>query len=324
MLMNFSKIEVQKGIWQYQKIAENIPKRYRITIGEGDTPLQKIQIGTQSVFVKREDLNPNKSFKDRTMVYMISKYVSEGIKNFSISSSGNAAISAGAICTQAKVRLDVFVSKKIVPYKNSRLVKLANQGYIVVHYSNTPKSDAIKWAKTNNSVNLRGSSDNSALVGSMSIAFELTQKLSSCDAIFLCVSSGANLVGIYNGLRESYYSSIDMREFKFPSFHIVQTTKINPMASSFDRDFVSTKTSLSDAISDRVAKRRTQVLEIVKATSGRGWVISDEELKKTKKSCQSSGVVIEGYNAYLSIAGFLKATRNGYDFECPLCLVTGI
>ena len=73
------------------------------------TPLQNIN----SIYFKREDLNPTGSAKDRALQQQLKKLLRLGYKNAVISSTGNAAISAAHFCHQEGINLTVFVSPKI-------------------------------------------------------------------------------------------------------------------------------------------------------------------------------------------------------------------
>jgi hypothetical protein len=61
--------------------------------------------------------------------------------------------------------------------------------------------------------------------------------------------------------------------------HLCQTVKIHPIASEFDKNYTGSKSSLADAITDRVMHRKDRLLDLLKEIQGSAWVISDEELK---------------------------------------------
>lgn len=323
-----------KGIWRYKNI-KGIKKEFMLTQEEGDTPLEQVLLSSpileEQILVKykREDLNPTGSFKDRSLAYQISYYKQKGEKTVLISSSGNAAISAVSYCKLAGINIHIFVSDNISKDKKKRLEVVQTYGDVntpnskeskaVIHYSLTPKSDAIKFAKENKLVNLRPSFDDSAIEGFKTLGYEIARIADVVDSIFIPCSSGTSTIGIFNGL-------VEMQEelnIKLPQIHIVQTTKVQPIAKEFDRNYFETKDSLADAIVDRVANRKEKVLEVVEKTKGSGWVISDEEIIEIKETLDKKDIQFSN-TAALSFAGIMKAIKNGAKFESPLAIISGL
>ena len=144
------------SIWKDPQLAKyNVLPSIQLTLGEGGTPLFEAFFDNYRVWLKNEMLNPNNSFKDRSLAYQISYYVSNGTRKFVISSSGNAAISAASyISLTSDAEIDVFVGFGISKNKQERLEQLKFDR-VRIHQGPKPKSDAIKFARKNNAVNLR-------------------------------------------------------------------------------------------------------------------------------------------------------------------------
>jgi len=269
------------------------------------TPVKKIE----NIYFKCEFLNPSGSVKDRGISHQIERLKAKGAKSAVISSSGNAAISAAFYCKQEGVKLKVFVSPKINPAK----LKILDDSGFNVEKTLRPISGAIKYSKENQAVNLRQSTDPEAILGFESIAYELEEQVSKIDALFLPISSGTTLVGIASGFKNLGFS---------PSFHIVQTEVIHPLAAFFDHDFKEKKGSLADAIVAKYTLREKEVLEIVRGSGGAGWVISDQEMIKARKWLNSFDLNCS-YEGAATLAAVWKAERKGYKYHRPVCLLTG-
>lgn len=308
------------SIWKYKQLNKLIDKSFQLTLNEGNTPLEKYEIEGEVVYIKREDKNPNGSFKDRSLALQISKLYSEGYKHLVISSSGNAAISAAAYCELAGIKLDIFVSKNIEKSKLQKLTAYSLQ-LITLHQSDRAKSDAIRFAKDNNIPNLRGSADNDAIIGFKTISYELYEQNPDIDAIFIPCSSGTSTIGIYQGYQDMKANGLKLTA---PALHICQTERIHPIAKELDQNYIESNDSLAPAISDRVAKRKTNVLNAIKETKGSGWVISDELLKTTKQIATEIIKDDISYNSLLSLAGYLKACSLGLKTKTPCLLFSGL
>ena len=307
------------SIWNYSQINKLIPKEKQLSLNEGNTPLSEIIIKKNKLLIKREDKNPNGSFKDRSLAYQISHFFQKGATHLTISSSGNAAISAANYCKLANIKLEIFISTKISIEKKIILEKLkSNQ--ITIHESKKAKSDAIKYAKQNKIPNLRGSVDKHAITGFKTIAYELYEQNKNIDAIFIPCSSGTSTIGIYNGYQDLFK---DNNQIKIPAFHIVQTERIHSFAKIFDKDFTKSTVSLANAISDRVGNRKEDVLKIINETNGFGWVISDFEIQKALKSTKSL-INNKSPNSHLSLSGFSKSKECGYNYNHPCLIFSGL
>ena len=286
------------SIWNSKLIDTSLSTK--LTLEEGNTPVEELEIEGVKALLKREDKNPNGSFKDRSIAYQLSKHISDGVKKFCISSSGNAAISAYAYSKLSDISLDIFVSSKLSAEKLSKLEGAK------LHISDNPKSDSIKFSNETAAFNLRGSVDDNAYIGYYSLAEEISEL--DIDSIFIPTSSGNAALGIHQGLKKLG---------KHIPIYIVQTTKVCPIASLYDKEFIKTETSVVTCITDRVCKRKDQIVSLIKDSCGSGIVISDEEILEVSKKYSLP------INSSISITGFSKALKKGYTIKRPLLVISG-
>ncbi|MBU0975453.1 MAG: pyridoxal-phosphate dependent enzyme [Patescibacteria group bacterium] len=317
---------------------KDVKPQFRLSLGEGNTPCTNCDklakhMGVKYVYLKREDLNPTGSFKDRSIAFQISAYLQSGKKDFVISSSGNAAISAIGYCRKANCNLHVYISDKI---PDEKLIRVFETAYIdeidftgirsgeikqitkldlTLNFTSRAKSDALKFSRKKGFVYLRGSTDDLAPVGYKTISYELVKQVKQIDAIFIPCSSGASTLGIYSG-----FYDVDK---PCPRLHIVQTTKIHPIASIYDQQYKKSETSLSSAISDRVALRKDQVSNIVTKSGGTGWVVNDDEIDEARRILNESCGIKTSYDSALSLAGFKKALLHNHNIKIPLLILSG-
>lgn len=320
------------SIWKYDQIKRNISEKDQLTLDEGGTPLEKIYLNskelglfgireseTQRVYLKLETENPNKSFKDRSLAYQISFYKSIGTKKLLISSSGNAAVSAASyVGLASEMQLAIFMSVHANPEKVKKVNELISKySNVAVNYSKKPKSEAMKFSNYGSYLNLRGSQDPNAVIGFKTISYELANQAPEADAVFVPCSSGTSTSGIYQGYRDL--------EQKPPQIHIAQTSKICPIAKEYDVIYEKAETSLADAIVDRVAHRKKEIMGIIDETNGFGWIIDDNLLETAVKFLQEkTGFANLTYNGVLSFAALLKAIKQKRRFEKPVCVISGI
>lgn len=266
------------------------------------TPLYNIKIPGSNggeIWAKLENQNPTGSHKDRSMALWVAYFEEQGARDLALSSSGNSAISAAKYCADRDIQLHAFLSPLA---EKEKIAKIEAHPNVSLHISKTPNKEAFRFAKERAIPNLRASRDDNALVGYMGIAFELMEQKFPIDNIFIPTSSGATLEGIYRGYK--FLENARPPKFaKIPSFFAVQTTKVYPIASYFDKDFIKEEKSMASAIVDRIAHRKDRVIEIIKETGGGGFVVSNKELEGARSALQD---LTFGWQSALALAGFLK------------------
>lgn len=295
------------GIWDNPLLGKfnELPKELKLSLGEGNTPLELVELpGRMALAVKDENKNPNGSFKDRSLAYQMSMYIDRGQRRFALSSSGNAAVSAAAFAEIAAVELDLFVSPLINPLKWQKIQKfVSGSANIHVHQSLHAKSDATQLVmQDKNIVNLRGSLDDLALPGFKTIAYELAEQYPEIDALFVPCSSGTSALAIMQGFKELG---------KKVAVYICQTEKVHAIAAELDPSYSESDTSLADAIGDRVAHRKDEVISALHECGGGGKVISDTALLTVRHELSKAGFDYS-FNSLLAFAGYFKLADNNY------------
>jgi len=273
------------------------------------------------VYLKREDLHVFGSHKGRSIPIMMKEYLKKGQNQFAISSSGNAAFSAGLFAKkhnqnnlENQIALDIYVGKKIGQEKYDRLASLVSSR-IQLFQTERPKQQALQ-AMAEGKINLRQSTDDLALIGYHELAKELI-KIPNLSAVFVPTSSGTTA----QALAEACLLFTQKTQI-----HVVQTTACHPIVSTMKNEQIpnSKSTSLASAIVDQVAHRKEKVLSAVKKTGGDGWIINEEEIKQAiELTLNSTGLKISP-NSALSVAGLRRAVASGWSWQGAIvCLITG-
>ena len=189
--------------WSYP-FHPSIKPDFQLDLGQGDTPLQEItetinsipeiNLGQNKIFLKREDLNPNGSFKDRALAYQVS-YIYQKKNNYAvISSSGNAAISLAAYAKLSNINAIILVSPQISENKLSQIIK--HKPFLIIKSKFAPRL-ANYISRRFKIPNLRPSKDDNAITGFESLGWEIFQQNPKCNSIFSFTTSGASLLGIF-------------------------------------------------------------------------------------------------------------------------------
>jgi len=273
------------------------------------------------LYFKREDLHPLMSHKGRSIPLMIDHYIKQGMSDFVISSSGNAALAAGLYIKKynqkhkTKLNINIFIGKKIDQHKLKLLKKIISKNIKIIQTKN-PKQSAFQMDKNNQAKLLRQSTDNTALLGYEKLAKELS-KIKNLSAVFVPTSSGTTAQGLYDGFKKIKLN---------PQIHIVQTTACHPIAINFSPTHCcnTTKKSIAGAIVDNIAHRKEIVVSDIKNSHGFGWIADDNQIEEMIKLVYKTEKIKLSPNSALSVVGLQQSLKNNWKFDGPVvCLITG-
>lgn len=304
--INLKKVEEEKGIWKYSNYLFPIASDFRLSLDEGNT---KEVFFDEEILLKREDMNPTGSLKDRGMAYLVSKAFSEGQKELVLSSSGNAAVSAAEYCRLAGIKLTTFVSTKINKLKLEEIKSRKAE----VFFSRRPVSDSIKFSKKNNLVNLRPSVSVFGQEGFQTIAFELLVNQGVIENLFVPVGSGVALIGVAEGFRKFGL---------LPKIHCCQPSAVCPISSLFDKNYLLEKENMADSLVTKYSPLKDKVAEIVRESGGFGWVIGNSEIIEAQRLLEKNKIKTSNEGA-LALAAIFKARKSGWRLGKTVCLLTG-
>lgn len=276
------------------------------------------------VWLKREDKHHYGSHKGRSIPLMINEYKRAGVRNFIVSSSGNAALAAlTTVATHNKnkaaspLTLKILIGNKIDKSKLAALKNITDDNTTIEQVEN-PKQTAFQLEKDNQGTWLRQSTDDKALLGYHDLAAELG-KIENLSAVFVPTSSGTTAQGLHEG-----FQALGIN----PEIHIVQTTSCHPIVDAVDptsyKLIPTTTPSLASAIVDQVAHRKEKVAEAIKNSHGFGWVATNEEIERAMKLAHDTAGIQISPNSALSLVGLAQAIKTGRTWTGPVvCVITG-
>lgn len=101
-------------LWRYEEVLPVRDRAFRVTLGEGFTPLVESSrfartLGVRRLWIKDEGQNPTGSFKDRGLCMAVSRAFELGARELAIPSAGNAAGSSAAYGAAAGLPVHVVV-----------------------------------------------------------------------------------------------------------------------------------------------------------------------------------------------------------------------
>lgn len=298
-------------IWRYAALyAPPVPPGAWLSLGEGWTPAVEVPglagaLGLERLVLKREDLNPTGSHKDRGLAFQMAVVRAE-LPEWSwvtISSSGNAAIAAAAYAALARLRLAAFISPATSPGKMAQLVQLGACVFV------TPQalSMAEALAVTRRIPNLRPSTHAHAVEGFQSIAWEIAETVAPVDALFTFASSATSFVALGRAFQRA--AEVTGQPWA-PALHAVQGTGAQPIAEVFDRRHLPSVRGRLGALGTRKTRRAGEAKRWILASGGSGWVMTDVEADAASALLYAHGIDTSLEGA-ASLAAAYRAARAG-------------
>ncbi len=115
--------ETANGIWAFSSLLP--PIKEHLSLGEGFTPLQKFRQLFSDLdilfYIKKENLNPTGSFRDRAAAIMVSHALSLGYSKILCASDGNLGASIAAYASAAGMQATCVVPSNILLGKYAQI-----------------------------------------------------------------------------------------------------------------------------------------------------------------------------------------------------------
>jgi len=261
---------MKTGIWKYADNLKTIDKEFQCSMNEGNTPI----IRYSDIYIKRDDLNPTGSYKDRGVAYRISKAKKNGEKTLVISSTGNFAISMSKYAEQFGIKIVAFVPINISKEKENILKDTAT----IINKVDKPILQALSYAEQNRVSYVRQSTDEGILEGFKTLMLEVLENNIKFENILFPVSSGTLLLSTYQILE-------DLDITTKPRLIAVQTTYNTYIAREFCQGYIkSLIPSIATSLNVKLRPQRfTDIIQAIKKTNGSAMVVNEKDIIKTKK-----------------------------------------
>ena len=104
-------------MWKFHRvlaISENLREWENITLGEGNTPLSKLDLDNNEILMKLEYSNPSQSYVDRCSAALVTKFKEENINKISLLDASPMVLSTAKYAKQAKITCELRLSASML------------------------------------------------------------------------------------------------------------------------------------------------------------------------------------------------------------------
>lgn len=298
------KIRSRKpSLWRYLEALPfdaNDDSWQTITMGEGFTPLVKIDPLRPMVFAKVDYMMPTLSFKDRGAAVLVAKAKSLGARHLVQDSSGNAGTSIAAYAARAGLRCTIFVPESTSPKKIKQIAGFGAQLCVTPGSREATAAAAKEFARKDGVFYASHVYNPFFYQGTKTYAFEIWEQLGTApDTLVLPVGNGTLVLGCFYGFSELLAAKqID----RIPKIIAVQSAQCDPLTRAFSNEcdaieMVVNQGTAAEGIAIAAPARGKQILAAVKASGGKIISIKESSLEPARKHLASRGYDVEPTSA---------------------------
>ena len=282
-----------------------------ITLGEIQTPI----LNFKNLSFKLDYFSPTFSYKDRGSKNLISYILSNKEKfndDLNEDSSGNAGASISAYGKNAGFNINIFVPE----YANaSKLNQIRAYGANIIKV-NGSRDDIQIEAQKHNGIYISHVLRPEFRDGIRTLAYEIFQQNEKMpDNIFVPVSAGTLLLGLYSGM-EHLYNSGEIS--KIPSIIAVQPDNISPLCSrinNIEYNADNNLTSIADALVSKKPLLANKMYNVIK-NYGKCISVSEDEIIKSRNDLALMGI----YTEYSSATVYAAYKKHNFNSKSLLVL----
>ncbi|MCX6169721.1 MAG: threonine synthase [Ignavibacteriales bacterium] len=309
----------ESTLWRYHEMLPIIDQQFKLSLGEGFTPLIKAsrlgkEIGMKNVFIKDEGLNPTTSFKARGLCLAISKANEFGIKEVSIPSAGNAAGAMSAYAALAGMKSFVFMPKDVPLPFISECKALGAEVTLVDGLITDCGKLAAEGVKKFGRFDVSTLKEPYRIEGKKTMGYEVAEQMNwnLPDVIIYPTGGGTGLIGMWKAFDEM--EKLGWIGSKRPRMVTVQSTGCAPIVKAFDdgkqfAEMWSGAKTIADGLRVPAAVGDFLILRAIRESNGTAIAVSDEEIfESTNIIGRTEGIFAapEGGAALAALKNLLK------------------
>jgi len=291
----------QPGIWRYRHTFGIPPGIEPVSLGEGNTPLEWVEVDGRKVSLKCEFLNPSGSFKDRGSAVITGWLKSRGISEAVEDSSGNAGASFAAYAARAGIKARVFVPESTSGPKQRQITAYGAE-LIPVIGSRSDVMEAVKNKVDGGVAYASHAYLPFNITGYATSAYEIFEQLGENmpGAILVPAGQGGFLLGLFYGFNQLRIAINNQK--RVPKMIGVQASVCAPLWTLYTKgqsELVPNveNPTLAEGVRIIHPLRRSEVINVVMESEGSIYTVAEEEILQGRDQLARLGFYVEPTSA---------------------------
>lgn len=278
----------ESNMWRYRELLPVRSGAFRLTLGEGWTPLIHatrlgVEVDFADLYIKDESLNPTASFKARGLCMAVARARELGVRSLSIPSAGNAAGALAAYAALGSVEAHVFMPRDVPPTFVAECRALGAHVTLVDGLITDCGKLAAQQAQEHARFDVSTLKEPYRLEGKKTMGLELAEQFGWIlpDVIIYPTGGGTGLIGMWKAFDEM--EQLGWIGPERPRMVTVQSQGCAPMVRAFQRgeDFAepwSDAATVADGLRVPSAVGDFLILRALRESGGAAVAVADKEM----------------------------------------------
>lgn len=311
-----------RGLWRWAELLPVRKEKFRLTLGEGDTPvLPAPHLGANNkldrLFIKDESSNPSGSFKARGLCVAVARALELGQMEFVIPTAGNAGGALAFYAARSRSQAHVFMPKD-APSANQAEVRAAGADLRLVDgLISDAARQAAEAAKGTRWYDVSTFKEPYRVEGKKTMGLELAESLGwdLPDVVIYPTGGGTGLVGMWKAFSE--LEALGWIGSKRPRMVAVQASGCAPVVRAFQSGAQRTETwenahtlasglRVPNVFADRL------VLRLLRESRGTAVSVSDEEIMDAHRAMAREEGLLACPEGAATLAGLRHLIKIGW------------
>ena len=315
------------GMWRFSELLPVLDPDNVITLGEGDTPLLRVDnlaksLGLKSLYIKEEGLNPTGTFKARGLAAAVSKASELGLKRFTVPTAGNAGGAVAAYAARGGLKAHVYMPRDAPDANKKECIALGAELTLVDgHIGDAGRLSRAK-AEEQGFFDLSTLQEPYRAEGKKTMGLEIAMQLGwhMPDAVIYPTGGGTGIIGMWKGYQELL--ELGWVEGHMPRFIAVQPVGCQPIVKAFHEGADTSQpwpnaSTVADGLRVPHPFADYLILKAIRETGGTALAVKDQDMIEAMKEISSMEGVFacpEGASTLVALKrllgdGFLDADK---------------
>ncbi|MCJ7707700.1 MAG: threonine synthase [Anaerolineales bacterium] len=310
------------GLWRWAELLPVRDPAWRLTLGEGDTPLHHVRrlgdrLGLRRLFVKDEGLNPTGTFKARGLAVAVGRASELGVREFVIPTAGNAGGALAAYAARAGLKAHVFMPGD-APRSSRVEVAAAGADLVLVDgLIDLAGRQAAATARSEGWFDISTFREPYRVEGKKTMGLEMAEAFGweLPEVVVYPTGGGAGLVGIWKAFEE--LQALGWVGARRPRLVCVQSAGCAPVARALERNadrvepWPDARTAAQGLRVPRPYADRL-ILRAVRESGGTGLVVTDDEMRRAQVELAQAEGILACLEGAATLAGLHKLLETGW------------
>ena len=314
-----------ENLWRYSPLLPVKNDIYRLTLGEGFTPLFKAErlgkeVNHSNLFIKDEGLNPSTSFKARGLAMAVSKTYELGIKEISIPSAGNAAGAMSSYAALAGIKAHVFMPKDVPPPFVAECKALGAEITLIDGLITDCGKAAAEGVKEFGWFDVSTLKEPYRIEGKKTMGYEIAEQMNweLPDVIIYPTGGGTGLIGMWKAFDEM--EKLGWIDSKRPRMVSVQSEGCAPIIKAFNEgtkhaELWQNASTIASGLRVPAAIGDFLILNAIRESNGTAVAVSDKDIMESANLIGKTQGIFTAPEGGATLAAFNKLYKQGWIKE---------